>query len=139
MHCNERWTIRASHRKIMEHCPICFNKLEIRDCAPCDGCGWHVPTEIEHFNKKIHTYTTYEIYEGLRLTLCNFCALDFGSHKSEYFGFKKGTGPGFGDFSIVKQVDHPEVRKDKFCPECSAGLKFLKFLAEIRRINKILN
>lgn len=54
--------------KTMEQCPICFSELEIRVCAPCDDCGWNVPTEIEHLNKNMHTYATYEIYPGLRLT-----------------------------------------------------------------------
>jgi hypothetical protein len=121
----------------MEQCPICFGELEVRDCAPCDDCGWNVPTEIEHLNQKIHTYTTYEIYQGLRLTLCNFCAVDFASYKSEYLGFKDEKRIGFFDFNFVKKIENPEISKDKFCQECSARLKFLKFVAEIRRINEM--
>jgi hypothetical protein len=119
-----------------EQCPVCFGELEIRECAPCDDCGWNVATEIEDFKQKIHTYTTYDIYQGLRLTLCDFCAVDFGSYKSEYFGFKNEKRIGLGDFNLIRQVEHPEVVKDKFCPECSARLKFLKFVAEIRSINE---
>jgi hypothetical protein len=123
----------------MEQCPICFSELEVRDCAPCDDCGWNVPIEIEHLNEKIHIYATYEIYQRLRLTLCNFCAVDFGSHKVEYFGFKNGKRIGFDDFNFVRQIEHPEVSKGKFCPECSARLKFLIFVAEIRRTNEMEN
>jgi hypothetical protein len=124
---------------VQEQCPICFSELEVRDCSPCDGCGWDVPTEIEHLTEKIHTYTIYEIYQGLKLTLCDFCAVDFGSYKSEYFGFEKRKPMDLSDFNFIKQVEHPEVVKDKFCPQCSARLKFLKFVAEIRRINHSQN
>ena len=120
----------------MEQCPICFGELEVRDCAPCDNCGWNIPTEIDHLNQKLHTYTTYEIYQGLRLTLCNFCAVDFGSHISEYFGFKNGERIGFGDFNFVTLIEDPKALKDKFCLECSARLKFLNFVADIRKINR---
>ena len=121
----------------MEQCPICFGELEVRDCAPCDDCGWNVPTEIEHLKEKIHTYTTYEVYQGLRLTLCDFCAADFGSYKSEFFGFKNEKRVNLSDFNFVKLIEHPEVAKDKFCPKCCARLKFLKFVAEIRQSNEI--
>src|SRR5690348_16918302 len=120
----------------MEQCPICFTELEVRDCAPCDDCGWNVPTEIEHFKEKLHTYTIYEVYQDLRLTLCDFCAVDFASYKSEYFGFKNGKRLDLFEFNLVNQVNQPEIVKDKFCPECSARLKFLKFIAEIRDRNE---
>lgn len=123
----------------MEQCPICFSELEIRDCAPCDDCGWNVPTEIEHLNEKLHTYITYEVYQGLQLTLCNFCAVDFTSYKSEYFGLKKDKRLILSDFTFVSQIEYPELVKDKFCPDCSARLKFLKFVSEIRRINEMLD
>lgn len=123
----------------MEQCPICFGELEVRDCAPCDDCGWNVPTEIEHLNQKIHTYTTYEIYQGIRLTLCHLCWVDFGSYKSEYFGFKDGERLEPFKFNFVKQIDHPKILKDKFCSECSRRLKFLKAVAEIRRMNEMQN
>lgn len=119
----------------MEQCPICYTELEIRECAPCDDCGWDVPTEILHLHENRHTYTTHEIYEGLRLTLCDFCAVDFGSYLPEYFGLKDSRGIGMLDFNLVKQIEHPEVVKDKFCPECSRRLEFLKFVVEIRRIS----
>lgn len=121
----------------MEQCPICFSELEVRDCAPCDDCGWNVPTEMEHLNEGEHTYATYEIYQGLRLTLCNFCAVDFGSYKSEYFGFKNDKRIDFDDFNFVRQIDHPEIVKDKYCPECSARLKFLEFVTELRKLNEM--
>jgi hypothetical protein len=119
----------------MEQCPICFGELEVRDCAPCDDCGWQ-PEEIVHLQQHLHTYSTYEIYQGLKLTLCNFCDVDFGSYKPEYFGFKHGERIGPEHFTFVKQLDRPEVVKDKFCPECSKRLRFLNVLAEIRQINE---
>jgi hypothetical protein len=120
----------------MEQCPICFTELEVRDCAPCEDCGWDVPAEIEHLNEKRHSYTTYEIYRGLRLILCDFCVVDFGSYSPEYFGFERGRQISMRDFSLVKQIEHPGLIKDKFCRQCSRRLKFLNFVAEIRRINE---
>lgn len=123
----------------MEQCPICFSELGVRDCAPSDNCGWDVPTEIEHLKDGLHTYTTYEIFKGLRLTLCNFCAVDFGSYKSDYFGFSNAKRLGFENFNFVRVIERPEVSKDKFCPECSTRLKFLKFVTEVRQLNQIQN
>ena len=120
----------------MEHCPICYSELQVSDCSPCDSCGWNVPIEIEHLNEKRHTYTTYEIYKGLRLTLCDFCAVDFGSHKPEYFGFKNGKRLSLGDFNLVSRIERPEIVKDKVCPDCCARLKFLKVVSEIRKMNE---
>jgi hypothetical protein len=120
----------------MEQCPICFTELEVRDCAPCDDCGWDVPKEIGHLNENRHTYTTYEIYQKLRLTLCDFCSVDFGSYKPEYFGFENGRPIELGDFNFVEQLQSPQIVKDKFCPACSQRLKFLSFVAGMRRINK---
>jgi hypothetical protein len=123
----------------MEQCPICFAELEVRDCAPCDDCGWNVPTEIEHLNEGRHTYTTYEIYRGFRLTLCDFCYVDFGSYKPEYFGFRNKEALRLFDFNFVKQLEDPEVIKDKFCPSCAARLSFLRFVARIRELNEAQN
>ncbi len=63
----------------MNHCPICYTELEVRECAPCHDCGWDVPGEIEDLQQKKHTYATFEVYAGLRLNLCSFCMVDFGS------------------------------------------------------------
>lgn len=118
----------------MEQCPICYLELEVRDCAPCDDCGWD-PKEINHLKQGIHTYNTYEVYKGLRLTLCNFCDVDFGSYRPEHFGFTNGKRIGFQHFEFVKELSDPQVVKDKFCPQCSSRLTFLKFLSEIRSLN----
>ncbi|MCE3230024.1 MAG: hypothetical protein K0S32_4575 [Bacteroidetes bacterium] len=119
----------------MEQCPICFEELIVQDCAPCDDCGHH-PEELEHFKQNLHTYKTYEIYKGLRLTLCNFCEVDFGSYKSEYLGFKKGRRLGFQNFSFIQDIRSPQITKDKVCLNCSHRLKFLKFLSDIRLLNE---
>ena len=118
----------------MEQCPICYTELEIRVCAPCDVCGWDLK-EIDDFKENKHTYKTYEIYKGLQLTLCNFCDVDFGSYKPEYFGFANGKRIGFQDFHLVKEIKNPQIAKDKFCPQCSARLTFLNFLFDIRQLN----
>lgn len=118
----------------MEQCPICYADLEVRDCAPCHDCGWD-SKEIDHFRENRHTYKTYDIYKGLQLTLCDFCDVDFGSYKPEYFGFKNGHRIGFQDFHLIKEVRNPQIAKDKFCPQCSSRLKFLNFLFDIRQLN----
>jgi hypothetical protein len=116
---------------MMEQCPICYSELEVRDCAPCHDCGW-LEDEIDHFHKEIHTYTTYEIYEGLKLTLCNFCAADFGSYKSEYLGLAGNKRINLFDFNFIRTIERPAIEKDKFCAECGKRLKFLVFLRDLR-------
>lgn len=119
----------------MEQCPVCFGELDVRECAPCDDCGAK-PGEIDDFNQKIHTYTVYEVYKALRLTLCDFCAVDFGSYKPGYFGIRADTKLEFGGFNMIRQLENPQVVKDKFCPECEKRLTFLKFVAEVREMNR---
>lgn len=116
-----------------EQCPICFSDLELKDCAPCDDCG-HLEEEIKHFKQGIHQYNIYNIYKGLRLQLCDFCEVDFGSYKSEYLGFNNNKRIGYGSFEFVFSVENPSIEKDKYCPECGRRLKFLKFLRELREM-----
>lgn len=118
----------------MEHCPICSNELQVRDCAPCDDCGWD-QKELNHFIEKKHIYKTYDIYNGLQLTLCNFCDVDFGSYMPETFGLKNKQRIGFQDFRFIKDIKNPQIQKRKFCPECKRTLTFLNFLFDIRQLN----
>jgi hypothetical protein len=117
----------------MQQCPICYNELEVRDCSPCDCCGWD-DNEIDHLNAQKHTYKVYDIYKGLHLTLCNFCEVDFSSYNPEYFGLLKDERLGLHKFNYVKDIKNPQIIKDKFCPNCSERLSFLKFLKQIREI-----
>ncbi len=119
----------------MDYCPICYSALEVRECAPCHDCGWNVPTELEHLRTGMHTYATHEVHKGLRLTLCNFCLVDFGSYHPGYFGFKHGERLYLNEFHFVKTLQHSQPEWDKFCPACSSRLKFLKFLKAIRDLN----
>lgn len=119
----------------MQQCPICFSDLEVTDCAPCDDCG-HLPEEIEHFKSGIHRYTVYEIAHGLRLQLCNFCDVDFGSYKPDYLGLRKNKHLGFEHFNFVKAVENPILTKDYYCSSCGHRLTFLKFLCELREREK---
>lgn len=118
----------------MEQCPICYHELEVRDCAPCDDCGWDAK-EIAHLQQGIHVYKTYEVYKGFQLTLCNFCDVDFGSYHSQFFGFSTNQRIGFQNFVFVRELTDPKVTKDKFCPQCSMRLKFLNFLSAVRKLN----
>jgi hypothetical protein len=125
--------------KQLDYCPICYEKLEIIDVAPCDDCGWK-PMEIEHFKKKEHSYSLFSVY-GTVLVLCNFCELDFASYCPEYWGFPKKAAMGYkSPPTEYRRLDHlPDeklsIRKDKFCPSCEHRLPFLKALKIIRDNN----
>ncbi len=114
--------------KQTELCPICYSELHIQLCSPCDDCG-AVHSEINR-----QPYTIYEVYQGLRLTLCHYCEVDFGSYKSEYFGLENEKRIGFEQFNFVKQVDSPQSTRCKCCSECGKKIKFLNFVAEVRKL-----
>lgn len=118
-----------------EQCPICYSDLIVVDCAPCDDCG-HLKEEIEHFEKGKHKYNVYNIYKGIKLQLCDFCAVDFGSYKPEYLGFNDNGKIGYENFEIVSPVENPSLEKDKFCPECGKRLKFLNVLRTLKDMAK---
>ena len=105
------------------------------ECAPCYDCG-HLPEEIEHFKNGKHKYRIYDVHEGLRLQLCDFCDVDFGSYKSEYLGLENEKRIGFEDFEFIAELENPKLEKDKYCHECNKRLKFLIFLRDIREKNK---
>jgi hypothetical protein len=90
--------------------------------------------EMEHFQQGIHTYSVYEVYAGLKLTLCNFCSVDFGSYRPEYLGFSSGRRIQYSDLVFIKTLEHPVVEKDKVCPSCGDRLAFLKFVYDLREI-----
>jgi hypothetical protein len=119
--------------RIMDYCPVCYTFLEARDCAPCDDCGGY-PEELDHFRNEKHTYAIYEIYNGIRLQLCDFCILDFASYKPEYFGLKDGKHIS-DHFNFVKEVGDPHLEKDKFCTQCNSRLNFLQLVSTIRQMN----
>jgi hypothetical protein len=116
------------------HCPICYGPLEIREVAPCDECGGD-PKELEQLEEGYHTYSEYEIFTGLHLTLCNFCDVDFSSYDPTYFGLPKGTRIGIDKMHFIRQVHNPTKGKDKYCPECGHRLSFLVFLNRAREQN----
>jgi hypothetical protein len=118
-----------------EHCPICYSELEVIEFAPCDDCG-HLEEEIKHFKEGKHKYNIYNIYNGLKLQLCNFCDVDFGSYKSEYLGFATNRRIGYENFELVLSVENPMIKKSKFCPECQKGLIFLNFIHDLRELIK---
>ncbi|PSR52108.1 hypothetical protein AHMF7605_00515 [Adhaeribacter arboris] len=116
-----------------EQCPLCYSELEAIECAPCHDCG-HLPIEIEHFKSGIHIYRIYDVYKGLRLQLCDFCTLDFGSYRSEYLGFDHNKRLGFDQFNFVQELTTPDLEKDKYCPDCAKRLKFLNFIHNLREL-----
>jgi hypothetical protein len=116
------------------HCPLCFTALETREVAPCDDCGWD-SSELEHFRERKHTYTEYVVFPGLNLTLCDFCAVDFGSYDPTFFGLPQASRIGFEKMTFVQQLQNPATRIDKFCPSCGHRLVFLRFVKRAREIN----
>ena len=116
-----------------DKCPICYSELEVIVCSPCYDCG-HLPVEIEHFESGKHNYNIYTVYKGLKLQLCNFCDVDFGSYKSDYLGLDNNQRISFEEFELLKSVDNPSLEKDKYCPECERRLKFLTFLNDLREL-----
>lgn len=111
------------------HCPVCHSQLEFKEVTPCDECGAD-DFELDHF--KEHKYHEYVLYHGLRLVLCDFCDVDFGSYNPTYFGFQKGERISYKDFQIVREITDIKMTKGKFCPKCSYNLPFLKFVNECR-------
>jgi hypothetical protein len=116
------------------NCPICFEVLEVREVAPCDDCGW-AAEEIEHFRDGSHTFATYEVFRGLRLVLCNFCSVDFGSYDPGHFGLSRDARIGLGRMQEVAVVRDASLGKDKYCPRCRARLSFLRFVQAARALH----
>lgn len=124
-------------REKFSDCPICYEKLQVIDVAPCDECGWN-ETEIEHFQEKKHIYARFEVY-GSELILCNFCEFDFSSYHPGFWGFqnKDRIGCGSKGFRKIEEIPREKLNigKDKFCPSCKARLTYLKALAKARENN----
>lgn len=112
------------------NCPICYEKLEVRDTTPCMDCG-ALPEELEHLKEGKHTYAEFDIVFGLKLILCNFCQVDFGSYKPETWGFSDNRRIGYGNMNFLREIK-PEISKTKFCANCGHSLSFLKFLAKVK-------
>jgi hypothetical protein len=114
------------------NCPLCYAELEVRDVAPCDGCGASAE-ELEHFASGKHTYAEYEVFAPLKLTLCNFCDVDFGSSDPTFFGLPPNSRIGFQHMRLVQPLREPALGKDKFCPVCKLRLSFLRFVHQARQ------
>ena len=114
-----------------EQCPICYSNLETVECTPCHDCG-HFEDNLKKFKQFGGVFNVYDLYDGLKLQLCDFCKIDFGSYKPDFLGFSNGKRIGFENMNIVKVVENPELEKDKFCPECQMRMKFLTFIRDLR-------
>jgi len=82
------------------NCPVCYSELVVKQLTPCMDCGGD-DFEMDHYLE--HDYNEYEIYSGQRLVLCNFCDVDFGSYRGNYFGFKGNKKLGFEHFNLIKK------------------------------------
>ena len=117
------------------HCPVCHGPLEVLEVAPCDDCGAN-PEELEHFRQGEHTYAVYEVFPGLKLTLCDFCSADFGAYNPEFFGLPKQTKIGSEKLKFVQDVDQPAIQRGKMCSDCGLRLTFAQFVAAARERHK---
>jgi len=118
----------------MQQCPICYAELETRDVAPCYMCGG-LPVELEHLNQNRHTYAVYRFPNGTEMELCQFCFLDIESVSGEHWGLGHGDRITTNELALVGQDFSPRVNRDKYCPNCDAGLRYLKALREILNYN----
>lgn len=114
------------------YCPLCYGELEVRAVAPCDECG-AASEEIEHLFRGKHTYAVYEVFPPLKLTLCNFCDVDFDSTDPTFFGLPRNARIGYRYMRLVQPVREPMLGKDKFCPACNLRLSFLRFVHRARQ------
>lgn len=89
--------------------------------------------ELDHYLD--HNYNEYELFFGLRLVLCDFCDVDFGSYDPTFFGFKNRKSLGFEHFHFIREVTDKTMHYDKYCPKCVYRLPFLKFVMESRKMN----
>lgn len=129
----------------MKHtnCPICYEELEVVDTTPCIDCG-HPDRSLDILKQDIDvdfahdsvSYTLYRAFEKYECVLCDLCTLEFTSYDPMYFGFDKGVTLWPSNFQFLKQVENPEVGKDKFCTGCGHRLAFLLFVLKLRVMNK---
>ena len=115
----------------MDYCPICYTKLEIKECAPCDDCGCN-DIEIVHFYEHIHTYTTYNILGLGKLTLCDFCVVDFASYTPLFWQSPTNRRITLEDFEYACIPQNTQIVQDKFCPTCNSRSRFLQFVIHVR-------
>ena len=115
------------------NCPICYDPLQVRGVAPCWDCGAD-PAEPGHLAAGRHKYAEFLIFDAA-IIRCDFCQVDFGSYAPDYFRrthrvrYEKGM-------TFVRDVLDPHPTKDKYCPSCGRRLAFLRFLADVRDIDR---
>jgi hypothetical protein len=68
---------------------------------------------------------------GSSVVLYDFCLVDFTSYDPKYFGYPREFSPG-RDLVLFREIENPQVGKDKYCVECNRRLAFLRFLADLR-------
>ncbi|WP_395749352.1 hypothetical protein [Prosthecobacter sp.] len=116
-------------------CPLCFSSLERREVAPCMDCG-HCPEELQHLREGIHQYAECEAFGKLSVILCNFCAVDFGSHVPAYFGVSPRKWNTASRLNFLRAI-YPSAEHtwDAVCPECQRRCAWLDFVQAARQLN----
>lgn len=112
-------------------CPICDGALEPRAVSPCLLCGGEAES-VEHHLTGLHGYAEYELFDGLRIVLCNYCALDFPRQDPELFGLPPDPPLEREDLRLRARLERPEFEQDLYCPACEKRLAYLDFLAAAR-------
>lgn len=115
-------------------CPICDGPLEQRAVGPCLICGGD-PEEVEHHLTGLHGYAEYEVFGGMRIVLCNFCALDFARLDPRLFGLPADPPLERSDLHLRARLERPEFEQDGYCPRCERRQAFLRFQAAARAQN----
>jgi len=118
-----------------KYCPICYEKLETAEVAPCEECG-HREGEIKHALEGRHTYDEMRILGDLCLILCDFCQVDFGSYRPEFFGLPPKAKIGYEKMQFLRSIDDHSIKKDKVCPNCHRRVQFLQFVSKARELHR---
>ncbi|QJR11205.1 hypothetical protein DSM104443_02278 [Usitatibacter rugosus] len=91
--------------------------------------------ELAHWRDEKHHFTEYEVFSGLRLTLCNFCDVDFSSYNPEFFGLPPKSKLGLSKMNVSRAVSDASPGIDKFCSHCGYRLAFLRFVQRARELH----
>lgn len=112
-------------------CPACDGPLELRAVSPCLICGGETEA-VEHHLTGLHGYAEYELFGGLRIVLCNYCALDFQHQDPTLFGRPAEPPLERSDLRLRARLERPEMEEDHYCPRCEKRLSFLEFVSSTR-------
>ena len=112
-------------------CPSCDGPLEMRAASPCVLCGAESEA-VEHHLTGLHGYAEYELFGGMRIVLCNYCALDFPRQDPALFGRPADPPLERSDLRLRARLERPAMQEDLYCPRCEKRLAWLEFVSSAR-------